>query len=119
MEKEELLSRFRAISDPYRQKQELYDILDLLGISYKKTNCRRCILDYYNIVREELGLIEDASEFSSFNGDKEYIYLLNRTFKWKYNGKIFTINQNTPKYIIEEFIKTHKGYYSIRDTKKS
>jgi len=115
MTREEIREKFDAITDPYNQKQELYEVLDLLEIKYKKTNCRNCILDYFRIAQEELGIIEDASEESNFNNIKltneqpatVLKYVWPRPVSWK--GHI--INDRTPELVKREFHKTHKGFY--------
>lgn len=126
-----------SITDPYNQKQQLYEVLDLLEIKYKKTNCRNCILDYFHMAQEELGIIEDASEVSNFNNtepteqpatvlkdDSQQVqtvlrygsppevarplrYVWPRPVSWK--GHI--INDRTPESVKREFHKTHKGFY--------
>lgn len=125
MTREEIREKFDAITDPYNQKQELYEVLDLLEIKYKKTNCRNCILDYFHMAAEELGIIEDASEESNFNNtepteqpstvlkdDTQQVqtvlrYVWPRPVSWK--GHI--INDRTPESVKREFHKTHKGFY--------
>lgn len=125
MTREEIREKFDAITDPYNQKQELYEVLDLLEIKYKKTNCRNCILDYFHMAAEELGIIEDASEESNFNNiepteqtatvlkdDSQQVqtvlrYVWPRPVSWK--GHI--INDRTPESVKREFHKTHKGFY--------
>lgn len=111
MTKEEIVNIVKGIRDPYGQKRTIYELMDELSIPYKKTNCKRCILDYYNIIREEVGLIESAAELS----DAEYVYVQPRAVRW--NGHI--LNQNTPKEIIEEFMSTGiKGIYIKKDENK-
>ena len=115
MTREEIREKFDAITDPYNQKQELYEVLDLLEIKYKKTNCRNCILDYFHMAAEELGIIEDASEESNFNNIEPSTeqpatvlkYVWPRPVSWK--GHI--INDRTPESVKREFHKTHKGFY--------
>lgn len=109
MNREEIREKLDAITDPYNQKQQLYEVLDLLEIKYKKTNCRNCILDYFHMAQEELGIIEDASEESNFNEQPATVlkYVWPRTVSWK--GHI--INDRTPESVKREFHKTHKGFY--------
>lgn len=115
MTREEIREKFDAITDPYNQKQELYEVLDLLEIKYKKTTCRNCILDYFHMAQEELGIIEDASEESNFNYTEPTTehpatvlkYVWPRPVSW--NGHI--INDRTPESVKREFHKTHKGFY--------
>lgn len=110
MSKEEMIEMVNSIIDPYKEKSTIYQLLTELGIGFKKTNCKKCIVDYFNIIKEELGLIENAAENSNFNG--KYKYLKNRSYNWyKIDGTRVVINADTSEKDIEEFIKTHKGYY--------
>lgn len=101
--------------DIYDVKDSLYTLLEELGISFKKTRCKKCLWDYYNIIREELGLIANAADESQFNDaldliDAEFIYLKSKSVAW--NGHI--MNQNTNANIIKAFLNTGaKGYYLI------
>ena len=111
MDKEKLLQAANAITNPLKQKEEIYMLMDALGLTYKRTNCGRCLRDYLNIVKEELGAIADASNESDFNAETdewEYIYIHPRTVLWHGHK----INQRTPREIIDEFVKEHPiGYY--------
>lgn len=111
MDKDELIRRVETIQDPKKEKEELYSIMEELGIGYKKTNCPKCLRDYLNIVKEELGLIDSAAEESTFDTE-EWVYLRDRNFVWtKQDGTKVKISKNTPPELIEEFVKTHKGFY--------
>lgn len=108
--REQLADEVVQINSPLKQKEQIYAIMDALGISYKKTNCGRCMRDYLNILREELGLIESAAEASDFNceGSKRYRYIRNRTVLWRGHK----MNQHTKPEVIEEFLAAGiKGYY--------
>ena len=106
IDKEKLLEAADAISNPLKQKEEIFMLMDALGLTYKRTNCGRCLKDYLNIIKEELGVIADASTESDFNGEWEY--LPKRTMTW--NGHL--INQDTPVEVIREFVKKFPvGYY--------
>lgn len=106
IDKEKLLEAANNIENPLKQKEEIFMLMDTLGLSYRRTNCGRCLKDYLNMVKEELGVIEDASVESDFNGEWEY--LPKRTMTW--NGHL--INQDTPVEVIEEFVKKFPvGYY--------
>lgn len=111
MDKEKLLQAANAITNPLKQKEEIYMLMDALGLTYKRTNCGRCLRDYLNIVKEELGAIADASNESDFNAETyewEYIYIHPRTVLW--HG--YKMNKNTPVEVIEEFVKKFPvGYY--------
>lgn len=114
MNKDELRSRVESITSPTLQREELYELLETLNIPYKKTRCTKCLQDYLLILKEEAGVIDSAAESSSFNTNediKQYKYIRNRTVLWNRDGKYVKINQNTPTNIIEEFIKTHRGFY--------
>lgn len=100
--------------NPTKDKKTLYDVMDKLGISFRKTNCNKCLRDYYYIVKEELGLIDNAAEMSDFNGsdctsdEGEYIYIKTKPVYW--NGH--KMDGKTDKGIIREFLKTGvRGYY--------
>lgn len=111
MDKEKLLQAANAITNPLNQKEEIYMLMDALGLSYKRTNCGRCLKDYLNIAKEELKIIKNAADESDFNtetGEWEYIYIHPRTVLWKGHK----INQDTPKSVVEEFVKKFPvGYY--------
>lgn len=106
IDKEKLLEAVNAIKNPINQREEIFALMDELGLSYRRTNCGRCLKDYLNIIKEEIGIITDASVESDFNG--EWVYLPKRTMTWK--GHL--INQDTPVDVIEEFVKKFPvGYY--------
>lgn len=115
MNKEELIKKVESIKDLKKDYKILYEVMDELGISFRKTTCLKCRRDYLNIIKEELGMIESAAEQSDFNGGK-WVYLRDRSFSWTMiDGKKVIINANTPQNIIEEFVKTHKGFYKKTD----
>lgn len=110
MSKEELIQKVESIQDLKKDYNILYEILEELNISFKKTNCMKCRRDYLNIAKEELGMIESAAENSDFNG--KWVYLRDRSFVWtKIDGTKVKINSQTPEKDIEEFVKTHAGFY--------
>lgn len=112
MEKEDLIQRALLIKNVSTQREELYSLLDELGITYSRTRCIKCLNDYLNIIKEELSLIPSASEVSPFNDSEcEYKYIRKQTVLWLKDGQRIKINQNTPIEIIKEFIKTHPGYF--------
>lgn len=90
-------------------RKRLYMALDTLGLTYRKTNCKRCLNDYHNMIGEELGLVGDAAEVSAFNGGG-WRYLPDRIMSW--NGHL--IGPDTPNDVIEKFVKAFpKGYYEF------
>lgn len=115
MDKQSLIEKINSVKDVSKDRNIIYSVLDELNISYKKTNCKKCLNDLMNIAKEELELIGSAADESSFNdGDFEYVYICDRPQSWR--GYI--INQDTPVEVIREFIKSHKGYYKINKQNK-
>lgn len=105
-----MIEKVNLIKSPLREKETLYAIADELGIKYKKSNCPKCCKDLWNIIREQLGLIEDAAELSDFNDNGEYKYIRKNGVVWK--GRVY--NQNTDPKFIKEFVKHFpKGYYEL------
>ena len=117
MDREDLKISILNLTDVSTERETIYAAMDELGINYKRTNCKRCLTDYLNIVKEELGLIPSAAEVSDFNGEKEndckdykYRYLKNAPVAWM--GHI--MDQNTDPTVISEFLKRGpRGYYII------
>lgn len=109
MNKDELIARVHEITNVNTQKNEIYDILKELNIPFKKTTCGKCLKDYLNIIKEELGIIDSAAECSSFNSGWKYIHPF--PIVWEYKGKKYVMNNNTPIEIIEAFVKNNKNYY--------
>ena len=119
-----LKERLKNITDPVAQSDELMLILDEMGIQYKKTNCKKCLRDLYNIALEEAGLIESAAEESDFNSEEpsekkekivRYEYIKERSVLWyRTPDQPIRMDSRTKQEIIKEFIKTHKGYYRKR-----
>lgn len=109
MDKEEILKAANNIVSPVKQKEEIFALMDELGLSYKRTNCGRCLKDYLNIIKEELKIIKNAAEVSDFNETGgEYIYIHPRTVLWHGHK----INQYTSKEVIREFVKKFPtGYF--------
>lgn len=115
MTREEMTERIKIVKSPIKEKQTLYKVADELGITYKKNNCPRCAKDLWNIIREELGLIEDAAEQSDFNSTGEWVYLLKKPQSW--HGYI--IDQDTDPDIIAQFVKDHPNGYFKRVEKET
>ena len=107
--KEQLIEIVKGIDNPTPANiNTIYEGLRFLGIPFKKTTCGKCRRDYLNIIKEELGLIDNAADQSDFNGNKCYRYLLKRS--QVFNGHL--INGQTAIEIIREFVKKHPlGYY--------
>ena len=111
MEREKIIEKVNSIQNLKKDYKILYEVMEELGIKFRKTTCMKCREDYLNIVKEELELIEDASEESSFD-KTEYRYLHDRSFSWVApDGKRIIIGKNTPVEYIEQFVVNHPGYY--------
>lgn len=83
----ELLNQIKDVS---KDRETLYKLMDELKIPYKRTNCKRCLTDYYNIVREEIGLIGNAAEVSEFNeSDENAIYTYNHPRAVRVRDKVY------------------------------
>lgn len=106
-----MIDTISAVQSPYKERKTLFAIAEELGIKFQKTQCSKCCNDLYNIIREELGIIGDASEMSDFNvqsGDYKYIYIGGQSVGWMGN----VMNQDTPIEVIEDFVKrTGSKYY--------
>lgn len=107
--REQLIEIIKGIDNPTPANiNTIYEGLRFLGIPFKKTTCGKCRRDYLNIIKEELGLIDNAADQSDFNENKCYRYLLERS--QVFNGHL--INGQTAIEIIREFVKKHPvGYY--------
>lgn len=113
MDKNKLIEKINKVKILSRDYKLIYEVLDELGIAYKKTTCSKCRRDLLNIAKEELGLIEDAASESDFNtlnnndlNEYEYIYTHNMPLKWE--GKI--IKKNSPKNVIQSFCEANPSY---------
>lgn len=110
MTKDEMIAAINGVTNPRTQRNTIYAIGDELNLNLKRTNCTKCLADYVAIIKQELGIIEDASEESGFDPNAEYRYILDRAQVW--NGHI--IDQYTPVEVIRQFVKRFpKGYYEI------
>lgn len=105
MTREEMIEAIGAVTNPYRSRDTLYAIATELGLKIKKSNCKKCAKDAWNIIREELGMIASAAEESDFNGesDEGYVWVWNGGRAVSWNGHI--MNADTPQEIIREYIK--------------
>lgn len=94
--------------DPVKDKELLYNYLNEAGLRFKKTDCKKCLKDYKNMLLEELGYIKDASAVSEFNDvECEFVYTYSYSVSW--NGYI--INNNSPCELKEMFFKEHPKYF--------
>lgn len=115
MDRQELIDKILSVKDLNKEMDIVYEVLDELGIKFKRTTCKRCRRDGYNLALEELGLIQSAAEESDFNGDYEYEYLKPVQYQWRGN----LLNQRTPVPVIEAFLKAHpRGGEFFRKTEK-
>ena len=100
----ELIEKINSVTDVSKDRNTIYSVMTDLGISFKKTNCRRCLQDYFNICKEELGLLNSAADASDFNG--KWVYKAIRPTSW--NGKI--INKDTDQDVLDKFCLSHPNY---------
>lgn len=115
MTQEELRERTLAIKDPARQPEELYALLDAAGITYQKSTCHKCRIDLYNILREELGLINSAAEESDFNElpeGAELVFIYPRPVK--FNGKI--IKSTSSQEVMLTLYRVHPEFFLVQNT---
>lgn len=64
-------------------------------------------MDYYNIIREELDLIDDAAELSDWdNQDFDWMYMYPRPVGW--NGK--TYSKRTPPSRLKTFCEANPTF---------
>lgn len=115
MTQEELRERTLAIKDPARQPEELYALLDAAGITYQKSTCHKCRIDLYNILREELGLINSAAEESDFNElpeGAELVFIYPRPVK--FNGKI--IKKSSSQETMLTLYRVHPEFFLVQNT---
>lgn len=107
MEKQNLIEKINSIKDINKDYNLIYEVLDELGVKYKKTTCHKCRRDLLNIAKEELELIDDASELSSWDNEEyEWIYTFDRPLKWE--GKIYS--KGTSKRALVPFCEAHPQY---------
>lgn len=121
MERDELVKQINSVTDVSKDRKIIYYVLTELGIPFTRTNCRRCLYDLYSICREELGLINDASQLSLFNDVededvqdepleekvmKRWHYIATRPASW--NGYI--VSDETDYSVLEKFCESHPSY---------
>ena len=115
MTTEEIREKALAIKDPVKEYLTVYKLLDELGVKYKKTNCHRCRIDLYNILREELGLIESAAEMSDFNSlpeGAELVYIFPSPVKFR--DKI--IKKTSSQKDMMELYRVHPQFFMVQNT---
>lgn len=118
MTKEEMITAVNSIKQPVKEKKIIFQIAKELGLNFKETSCSRCLRDYLNILKEELGIIGNAAEKSDFNTtteNSEYRFIHKGSVSWK--GR--TYDQYTPTPYIKHFLKYFpKGYYEVVEKKE-
>lgn len=108
-----MIDLIKSVKDVVKDKKKIYAVLDALGVTYKKSTCRKCLKDLRNICLEELGLIENAAEESEFNDEVKYV--------WKYiyhipvicNGVVY--NQDTDPEKIESFANSNPNKFYVKE----
>lgn len=118
MQLEEIREKTLAIKNPVTEYETVYELLDELGVEYKKTNCHRCRRDLYNILREEVGLIESAAEESDFNSENELPggseLIFNYPRPVKFGDK--TIKATSSQEDMMELYRVHPHFFMVQRT---
>lgn len=114
MTKENMIEVVKSIKQPVKDKKLIFQLAKELGLDFRPTNCGKCLRDYLNIIKEELGMINNAADNSDFNtvdeGNFEWIYTRKKAQTW--NG--YLINQDTDPEIIKKFVKSFPNGYFIK-----
>lgn len=72
MDKEATISELlKMLANPKPKAERLYNVMDGLGIAYKRTSCIKCLRDYVAICLEELRAIDNAADISGFDNNEE------------------------------------------------
>lgn len=117
MTKEELIEKILGVKDVNKDIKVIYEVLDALGIAYKRTGCKKCRQDLHAIALEELGLINSAADNSGWDDDAEYEYLMDMDYSWQGHR----LNQDTPKWVVRRFMASHPNasrYYRLAENKE-
>lgn len=120
MTREEIRERAIAIKNPIAEYTTVYELLDELGITYKKTTCHKCRIDLYNILREEVGLIDSAADNSEFNEehteekelpeDTELVFIYPRPVRF---GKLIVSKDSSQKTMMKMY-KAHPKFFLVQ-----
>lgn len=97
MSKEEMIEAIKSVTNINRQIGTIYEVLSELGVKFEKTSCSRCRRDLLLIAKEELGMIDDASDESDFNADG--VWTLKRAVIW--NG--VKITKDSDQKLLDNF----------------
>ena len=114
MTREEMMEKVLAIKSPKKEKYIIYQLGRELGLELKPTNCGRCLADYVAIIKEELGLIDNAAEESDFN-EKEPEYVWKYIYKFPVNCGGIVYNQDTDPKFIESFAKANPNKFYVKE----
>lgn len=104
MTKEELIEKILGVKDVNKDIKIVYEVLDELGVKFRRSNCKKCRRDAYNIALEELGLIKSAANNSAWDEDTKWRYLKDKDYSWDGHR----LNQDTPAWVIRRFMASHK-----------
>lgn len=116
--RQELIDEYLKIKDVNKDIAIIYDLMDKLGITYRRTSCKKCRKDFQNLIAEELGLIESAADNSAWDGEAEYEYLMGEDYSWQGHR----LNQDTPKWVVRRFMASHPNasrYYRLAENKET
>lgn len=104
MDTNKLIEKINSVTDVSKDRNIIYEVMSELGVTFKRTNCRKCLVDYLNICKEELGLLKSAADASDFNG--KWIYKAIRPTSW--NGKL--IDRSTEQDVLAKFCLKNPNY---------
>ena len=104
MDKTQLIAKLNAVTDVSKDRNIIYEVMSELGVTFKRTNCRKCLGDYLNICKEELGLLNSAADASDFNG--KWVYKMLRPTSW--NGHL--IDKDTDQDVLDKFCLKNPNY---------
>lgn len=69
MTKEEMIKMVNSIKNVVTERAKIFRLGSELGLKLKPTKCSKCLTDYTLIIKEQLGLIDNAAEESKFNAE--------------------------------------------------
>lgn len=109
-----MIKAVNSIKQPVKEKKLIFQLAKELGLTFKPTNCGKCLKDYISILKEELGTIENAAEESGFDeNEPEYVWKYIYKFPVNCGGVVY--NQDTdPKYI-EKFAKENPNKFYVKE----
>lgn len=69
MTKEKMIELVNSIKNVVTERGKIFRLGKELGLNFKPTKCHKCLTDYTLIIKEQLGIIDNAAEESKFNAE--------------------------------------------------